>query len=160
MIEPYGSAIHAVLPKVRALGLELKEDSEYSATLSGADYSLKVTTERYYYPRLGITFIDSRGKQFENFLLEQIVDPIGRADRFAKMQVMLRQYDVSSRAKDEEYQRNEIYAYAVFALEGTLEFLSAFSSKILPVTPWLDSEYAKKTQEFMDRFHKGETTFG
>jgi hypothetical protein len=160
MIEPYRSALALLEPKFAEMELVLTADHDYHAIFSGSAFSLEVSAERYYPLTFGVGLVDARGKKFLTFLLEQILDPGGRAERFTKLQAMRRAYEEKNQRIDLESSRNDVFTYAVFVLDESLRFVSIFLSELIPMGPSLESEYEKRSQELMEKIHRGETTLG
>src|SRR6185312_4431124 len=61
--------------RFREVGLTLTELDDYGAALSGPDFSMRLSTERYYPPVVSASLLTSNSHRYEVGLLHEVLDP-------------------------------------------------------------------------------------
>jgi len=131
MIVPYSKAIDTLRPRLPDWRVRVDEDSDYCMTLVGDGFVFELTTERYYNPRIGITFIDSKGRRFQEFLLEQVLDPIGRANSVSRLDELIKQYETSLKTHDDRESEACIIEYAVISITSAANLKTGYNRTIV-----------------------------
>ena len=160
MIAPYSNAIETLIPRFFSWGVRISEDKDYLMTLLGKDFVVEISAERYYHPRLGVTFIDSQGRRFEEFLLEQVLDPVGRANRFSQLVELIKEHDIRLKEHDAPGSEACVFRYAVITVESALGFIAKFRPQLVPIQLAVEVEYDRKSLQMMCKLIQGETLFG
>ncbi|MGB0063580.1 MAG: hypothetical protein WBP85_03970 [Terracidiphilus sp.] len=134
MIEPYETALRNASQDFPTLGFSLANNTEYAATLSIGNYSIEISTDRYYHPGLSVTIRDPMGKHFEIGLVRQILDPVHYEQDMAALKAIRERFGLDQPDTPREARLKGIAEYVCVSFDQILRFLAAHRERVF-VTP-------------------------